>query len=105
MKKLLALLILLSCFCAWALDLNELRTNGVVGELPDGHVAAVAGSAAPDVTQFINDINAKRDAEYAKIAGDNKLAPADVGTMTHKKIVEKLQKGHFYQSGGKWTQK
>jgi uncharacterized protein YdbL (DUF1318 family) len=106
MKKFIAFIFIIMAFSVSALELKDLRNNGTVGELPDGHVAAVKDGASKEVLDFIKDVNDKRDAEYKKISGENKVAPGDVGTLTHKKILDKLEKGNYYKTtDGKWVKK
>jgi uncharacterized protein YdbL (DUF1318 family) len=56
---------------ALALDLDEARAKGAVGERSDGYVAAVKDHPSDEVKQLVDEVNAKRRAYYEEIAGRN----------------------------------
>lgn len=70
---------------AWAVDLNQAKANGWVCEQANGMLAAKGGPA--DVPAMVNSINARRQAEYQKIAAKRGIAAAQVGTITAQKIA------------------
>lgn len=96
--------VMLSVSGAFALDLQEARTQGLVGEKLDGYVAAVKPSA--EVDSLIKDINGRRQQEYQRISKENGKAVDIVAKLASGTIIEKLPAGSLYQStDGSWKKK
>ena len=93
-RTLLTLCILLP-LTAWALTLDEAKDSGLVGEDASGYIAAVSEKPAKDVVALVNDINAKRRAEYERIAAANDISVADVEKLAGKKAIEKSPEGAY----------
>lgn len=68
-------LAVLAAFPAFALDLQEARTRGIVREQADGYVSAA--QSTPEVQKLVTEVNAKRRAEYQRISRQNGQ-PVDV---------------------------
>jgi len=101
-----AAFIALSTLPALALDLNAARTQGLVGETSSGLIAVVKSTSDPEVNALVSEVNAKRTAEYAKIAKQNGQTPDVVGQLAFKQIVDGLPPKALYQAtGGGWQQK
>ncbi len=97
----LALVMMCTALPALALDLQQARSQGLVGEQMSGYVAAVKPSEG--VKQLVADVNARRLQEYKRISKENGQAIELVGRLAAKQIIEKLPKGSLYQdAGGKW---
>lgn len=75
---------------AHAASLEQAKNQGMVCELPTGYLQAT-NSATPDIKAMVNNINAKRKAEYTRIANENNVKPEDVGVLTGKKLQPKCQ--------------
>lgn len=101
---LLALLGLMITAPAYALDLKQARSSGLVGEKLDGYAEAL--KQTPEVKGLVEDVNAKRKAEYQRISKENGQ-PADVvGKLAAQEIISKLPAGSSYQStDGSWKKK
>lgn len=100
----LALSILVFSSPAFALDLNEARAQGIVGEQRDGYVAVIKPSA--EAQALANEINARRKEEYARISKANGQAVNVVATLAAQQIIQKLSTGSLYQdSNGAWVKK
>jgi len=84
------LLTALSLPGAFAADLGQAKDRGMVCELPTGYLKAL-GSATPDVRAMVNDINARRKQEYARIAQEHGVTPEQVGKLTAQKLTPKCQ--------------
>ena len=84
------LLGLLSATSAYALNLDQAKQQGMVCELPTGYLKATGG-AGNEVKAMVQNINTKRQAEYARIAKENGVKPEDVGILTAKKLSPKCQ--------------
>lgn len=100
----LVLAVLLAATQALALDLNQARRDGLVGEKTDGYVAVV--QQAPGVAGLVVDINTRRKAEYERISKQNKQPLDVVGKLAAEQIINGLPKGSLYQApGGGWQKK
>lgn len=107
MKKTFLIVFALALFVtaqAFALDLAGARTAGLVGEKLDGYVAVVtAGSGVPEL---VNQVNARRKAEYAKIAAQNGQPVDVVAKLAAQQVIAGLPSGAYYQtSSGSWAKK
>ncbi|MBL0319117.1 MAG: YdbL family protein [Alphaproteobacteria bacterium] len=89
---------------AFAVDFQQARSQGLVGEKPDGYVAVVSGGG--DVQSIVNDVNQKRKAAYQDISQKNHQPLDVVGKLAAEKIITNLAPGEYYQNGsGKWVKK
>lgn len=89
---------------AFALDLQQARSQGLVGETLTGYVAAVKGSA--DVDALVADINAQRRAEYGRIAAANGQSADVVGKLASEQIINGLPSGAYYKGAdGSWKRR
>jgi uncharacterized protein len=100
-----AALLLALCASAGAMDLNQAKSAGLVGETLEGYVGLVNPSAPPEVTAMVNDVNARRRAEYQRIAQQNGIALAEVEALAAKKAIEKTRSGGWVRLNGEWRQK
>ena len=89
---------------ALALDLDEARSQGLLGEQYDGYVGIVA-SPTPALEALAADINAKRKVHYAEIAQRNGTAVEAVAALAGKKLVESAPSGQFVKTNGGWVKK
>lgn len=90
---------------AAAIDLDQARTQGVVGERADGLVAAVAPSPAADVRTLVDSINAARMAEYKSIAQKNGTPLDAVQTVAGEKQLQRARENKWYvmDASGRWS--
>ena len=102
----LALLLALSGSAFGAeLSLRGAKQQGLVGEQPDGYVGAVR-SASPEVAALIKDINARRRAEYQRIAAQNQIALSDVAKVSGQKLINRTASGNYVRDAqGNWKKK
>ncbi len=86
---------------ALALDLSTARGQGLVGEKTDGYITAIKSSAETDA--LVNEVNAKRKAEYARISKENGQPVDVVGKVAAEQVIGNLPKGAMYQdASGQW---
>ena len=90
---------------ALALDLDEARSKGVVGERVDGYVAALKDDAPADVKQLVDDVNAKRRTYYEEIAKRNGAPVEAVAALAGQKLLASLPAGTFVNDGSGWKKK
>jgi hypothetical protein len=108
MRKFIAalLLICLVPLGAQADTLDDAKQQGLVGEDASGYVAAVSPNPAKEVRALVSDINAKRRAEYERIADENGIDVANVEQLAGKKAIEKTGTGGFVRLPGEdWRRK
>ncbi|MCZ2722998.1 YdbL family protein [Marinomonas sp. 15G1-11] len=106
MKK-MKLITLLTAMCvsfsAWALSLDEAKNQGLVGERNSGYLGLVVDNA--EAKKVVNEINAKRKAQYLKLAEKNGLTLPQVEALAATKAFQKTQNGHYIESNGQWIKK
>ena len=69
---------------AFALDLHSARNNGLVAEKPTGYIEAVRPSS--EVNSLVAEVNAKRKAEYARIAKEKGTSVEAVAALAAQEI-------------------
>lgn len=89
---------------ALALDLHEARRSGQIGEQNDGYVRALQSS--PAVNALVQDVNSKRQQEYARIAASKGQTATVVAKLAAEQIAKGLEAGAQYQdAGGAWQKR
>ncbi len=88
---------------ASALELNEAKQQGLVGEQRDGLLGAVNTQRA-DVRELVELINARRVVAYQKIAQKNGTDLGVVQSLAGKKAIEKTPSGQYVRPGQSWQQ-
>lgn len=106
-NKKLHLITLLSAVClsfsAWAISLDDAKSQGLVGEDSSGYLGLVVQNA--EAKAVVNEINEKRKAQYLKLAKKNDLSLAQVEALAAAKTIEKTQVGHYIEVNGEWVKK
>ncbi|WP_020409084.1 YdbL family protein [Hahella ganghwensis] len=103
-KALLLVVTLLFAGGALALELDEAKAKGLVGEQADGYVGAVKPS--PEVNALVADINGKRAKAYARIGQKNGVAVDKVGELAAKKLINKAGPNEYVKTpSGTWVLK
>lgn len=106
-NKKLSIVTLLSAMClsfsAWAISLDDAKNQGLVGEDSSGYLGLVVQNAEAKVV--VDEINAKRKAQYLKLAKKNNLSLSQVEALAAAKTIEKTQSGHFVEVNGEWVKK
>lgn len=90
---------------AGALDLDEARARGIVGEQTDGYVGLVKGQGDEEARRLVAEVNAKRRAAYEKIAREQGTAVEAVAALAGQKLIDRLPPGSWIGDGGRWYQK
>jgi len=109
--RLCSLLLAMSAICllnfaspAWALGLQEAKTQGLVGEQLTGYLGVIKPSA--EVQALVEEINQARRQQYTAIAKRNGTSVAVVEALAGKKAIEKASPGDYVQdTSGAWVQK
>ena len=88
---------LLFCVPAWALELDEAKDMGLVGEMPNGYLGLIAKT--PEAVALVAEINVKRKSHYQGIANDQNTALENIEKIAGEKLVKKAQaEGHYYMN-------
>jgi uncharacterized protein YdbL (DUF1318 family) len=82
---------------AWALDLQEAKAGGLVGEANTGYLAAVQGSPSAEVEALISSVNARRKSQFEQTAKKTNTTTAQVSNRFYELAVQKTKPGHYYQ--------
>ncbi|MEI8617159.1 YdbL family protein [Pseudoalteromonas sp. B28] len=90
-------------FSAWAISLDDAKNQGLVGEDSSGYLGLVVQNA--EAKAVVDDINAKRKAQYLKLAKKNNLSLSQVEALAAAKTIEKTQSGHYVEVNGNWVKK
>jgi len=92
---------------AHADPLDSARAAGLIGERPDGYVAAVSASPTADIQKLVDDINAQRRKIYEQLASQKGVPSEEIAALAAEKTIsQKLQPGWYYMnSAGQWVQK
>ncbi len=99
-----ALLISAASFPVFALDLQQARTGGQLGEQADGYVAVLQQS--PEAKELAAQVNQRRREEYQRISKENGQPVDIVGKLAAEQIVQKLAPGSMYQGAdGSWKKR
>ncbi len=87
---------------AFALTLDQAKSQGLVGERADGYIGIV-GASTPDVVTVVKATNNARRAEYERIAGQTGQARNVVEQLAAKKAYEMTPRGYYVQDNtGGW---
>ena len=91
-------------FSAWALDLQQAKQQGLVGEQLNGLVGVVQANS--EAKAVANDINRKRLASYQDIAQRTGTSLTVVQSRAGQLNIERTQSGHYIQlANGSWRRK
>ncbi|HSX76987.1 MAG TPA: YdbL family protein [Candidatus Saccharimonadia bacterium] len=91
---------------SWGLTLEEAKTQGVVGEQPDGYLGVVQPGASAEVQALVNDVNQKRRHMYEDIARRNSTKLEAVEMLAGKTAIDNTRSGNFIRSpSGQWVKK
>ena len=99
------LLLVLAFQGAWAIDLHTAKAQGLVGEANTGYLAAV-GTPTAEVKALIDEVNAKRKAEFQRTAEKTGATLQQVQVRFYELAVQRTEAGHYYQdASGSWKRK
>ena len=91
---------------AWGLTLEEAKTQGMVGEQPNGYLGVVPPGGAAAVQALVNDVNLKRRQMYEDIARRNSTKLEAVEMLAGKTAIDNTRPGNFIRSpSGQWVKK
>ena len=82
---------------SWGLTLEEAKTQGMVGEQPNGYVGLVQPGASAEAQALVNDVNQKRRQTYEEIARRHATQLEDVEILAGKTAIDNTKTGNFIQ--------
>jgi hypothetical protein len=88
---------------AFALELDEAKSGGLVGETGMGYLAAIKPSA--EVDALVESINSQRKAVYQEIATKNGISLQAVEVRAGQKAMEKTAPGEYIKTDDGWKKK
>lgn len=87
-------------------DLTAAKSQGLVGERPDGLVGFVADQVPADVRAMVERINAERKAQYQEVAQRTGQKLAQVQAVAGDRLVQATPSGQFVMNAaGRWVKK
>lgn len=82
------------------------KAAGVAGEMGDGFLGLVTGSAPPDVKAAVDEVNAGRAQAYKDIAAKSGVSEQAAGEAAARTLFGRLPPSAYYKPlGGSWTRK
>jgi len=90
---------------AAAIDLDQARTQGLIGERADGLVGAVEPGPSAEVRRLVDTINAARMQEYRSIAQKNGTPVEAVQTVAGENQLQRAKQNKWYvmDASGRWS--
>ncbi|MCQ1056947.1 YdbL family protein [Photobacterium sp. DNB23_23_1] len=105
-RVLLFLLSFFIAFSAFALNLQQAKDQGLVGEANTGLIAPITARPSQEVRSLVAEVNKRRTNTFKRISVSHGLTVKEVGHIAHKKAIEKTSSGNYYQdSSGQWIKK
>lgn len=107
MKQIIAtLLLVLALQNAWAIDIDDAKSQGLVGEATNGYLATLKPPASAEIKALISEVNAKRTAQFEKAAAKTGATVEQVRHRFYELAVQRTKSGNFYQDqNGNWKMK
>ena len=104
-RQLTILALLWLPMAANALDLQQAKSQGLVGELHNGYLASV-GKSSTKVERLIADINRKRKAKYQQIANSNKVTLSQIENRAGENAINRTAVGNYIKAKNEvWKKK
>jgi uncharacterized protein len=98
-------LVTLNVASVFAADLQQAKSEGLVGEQLNGYLGVVSSETTAEVRALITDVNAKRKDQYESIAAKNGTSVETIELLAGKKAVEKTEAGNYVQTVTGWSKK
>jgi uncharacterized protein YdbL (DUF1318 family) len=109
LKSLLSLIALtasLLASSAWALSLDDAKSQGLVGERSNGYLGIVVNNPSGDVKALVADINSKRKQAYQESASSAGVELQIIELRIGQRLQQKTSGGQYIQTeGGAWQRK
>ena len=91
---------------AWAIDIRDAKSQGLVGEANTGYIVALKSPASAEVRALVADVNARRKAQFDGTARKTGTTRTQVAYRFYELAVQRTAPGNYYQDArGKWKKK
>lgn len=91
---------------AFALDLGDAKTQGLVGERGDGLLGIVAPPGSAELQTLVTQVNDGRMQSYRDIAAKQGAPIQSVQSVAGKTLIDKTPSGQYILSpSGQWVKK
>lgn len=100
MTAMAAIFMVLSC---WALDVDEVRSQGLAGEKANGYLGVIVDQ--PQVVELVKSVNIQRRARYNELATKRGTSLENIEKLAGEKLIEKAKSHQYYYQNkhGHWT--
>lgn len=100
------LVTLMSISFAYGLELQDAKSQGLIGERTDGYVGYVVSDVPENVKALVKSVNNKRREKFQKTARNNSITAEAVGILFYQRALKETKKTHFFQTeSGQWVRK
>ena len=100
----IAVALLMLSVGALALDLDSAKSQGLVGEQPNGYLGVV--KATPEAVELAQDINTRRRQAYERIARENGITIDQVATLAGQRAISRAEAGTYIRTPeGQWVER
>lgn len=89
---------------AFAMDLSQAKQSGLVGEKPDGLIAAVSANST-EINQLVKETNAGRMSVYKETALKQGVSVSQVQALAAEKLYGLAGRGEYVMTNGQWVRK
>jgi len=104
--SLIALTLSLLAVPAWALSLDDAKSQGLVGERSNGYLGIVVSNPSGDVKALVAEINAKRKQAYQQSAKSAGVELQIIELRIGQRLQQKTGTGQYIQTEkGAWQRK
>lgn len=91
-------------FSVQAMNLQDAKQAGLVGEQTNGYLGAVKPSS--EVNALVKSVNEKRKAKYQELATKHNVSVQAISARAAKKAMSLTEKGQYIESvPGQWKKK
>jgi uncharacterized protein YdbL (DUF1318 family) len=90
---------------AFATDLESAKRSGLIGEKPNGLIAATLPNPSQDIQSLVDTTNAGRLEIYKQTADRENIPLKQVQVLAAEKIYDLAEPGDFIMMGNKWVKK
>lgn len=105
-KSLAVLLLAVFALPAWALSLDQAKSQGLVGERVDGYLGVVTRSPSAEVRTLVADVNSKRQSLYQQRAREAGVTLDVFQLRAGERLQQRAAPGEFVQdANGQWRRK
>ena len=89
-----------------AMSLDAAKSQGLVGERPDGLLGVVGGAASGEVQALVKDVNARRMEIFKKVAKDKGQSVETVQKISGQEFIDRTPAGQYVMNAqGAWQKK